>query len=66
MFFRVVLAAHPESYVTFNSDFITKIVETGDAVGINVVGSMAEIRIKKSVYAKFKHDLKIMDVESKK
>ena len=64
MFIQVAFKERPESTVIFNTEHITRINSTGDAVGISIVGSMAEIRIDKSEFDKFKGELKVVDVRT--
>ena len=64
MFYQVALKERPESSVIFNSQYITRVNSTGNAVGISIAGSMAEIRISKDEFDKFKAELKIIDLRS--
>ena len=64
MFYQVALKERPESSVIFNTEHITRINLAGDAVGINIVGSMAEIRIHKDEFDKFKRELKTIDLRT--
>ncbi|MFH1933314.1 MAG: hypothetical protein ABIN18_17195 [Pseudomonadota bacterium] len=64
MFYHVALKERPEISVIFNSDHITRINLAGDAVGINVVGSLAEIRLHMDEFNKFKNQLKVIDLRT--
>ena len=64
MFYHVSLKERPEVSCIFNSEFITRINLNGDAVGLHISGSMAEIRIHKDEFDKFKNQLKIIDLRT--
>lgn len=64
MFYQVALKERPETSVIFNTEYITRINSTGDAVGISISGSMAEIRVSKDEFNKFKRELKVIDLRS--
>ena len=64
MFYQVALKERPESSVIFNTEHITRINLAGSAIGISIVNSMAEIRIEKDEFDKFKNQLKIQDLRT--
>jgi len=64
MFYQVALKERPEASVIFNTEYITRIMCVGQAIGISIAGSMAEIRIHKDEFDKFKRELKIIDLRS--
>ena len=64
MFYQVALKERPESSVIFNTEYVTRINSTGEAVGISIAGSMAELRIDKAEFDKFKRELKVIDLRT--